>query len=182
MISQWVSLHCFLLYVLLFATNIIAMLFLPFANKFLWVYLECRHIPYVSGKNVHMNCPEIFPKSFFILFSNLVCMILPVLQILVLHGISTSNWPAFSVHLSRSINNNTQLIRIWNLWRNLYTFLQKSVKEGLDPSKMLYSVCLTQSKQIEDTRLQLDATARYPNHLVQVPTWPRVFLVIYMYI
>lgn len=115
-------------------------------------------------------------------FSNLVCMILPVLQILVLHGISTSNWPAFSVHLSRSINNNTQFVRIWNLWRNLYTLLQKSVKEGLDPSKMFYSVCLTQSKQIKDTRLQLDATARYPNHLVQVPTWPQVFLVIYVYI
>lgn len=31
-------------------------------------YIECRHTPYVSGKNVHMNCPEIFSKSFSILF------------------------------------------------------------------------------------------------------------------
>lgn len=180
MISQWVSLHCFLLYVLLFATNIIAMLFLPFANMFLWVLFRMSSYSICLWKKCPYELSRNFPKIFLYFFSNLVCMILPVLQILVLHGISTSNWPAFSVHLSRSINNNTQFVRIWNLWRNLYTFLQKSVKEGLDPSKMLYSVCLTQSKQIEDTRLQLDATARYPNHLVQVPTWPRVFLVIYM--
>lgn len=58
-ISQCVSLHGFLLYVFLFATNIIAILFIHVANFFCRKFSRMVSCSTSLKQNVQMKCPKI---------------------------------------------------------------------------------------------------------------------------